>query len=73
VDLSDAIATLAHLFSGGTSPYCGDASDANDDGSIDISDPLTTLNFLFSGSVPLPPPSGPQGFDPTPDDLFCQG
>jgi hypothetical protein len=73
VDLSDAIASLNYLFAGGSAPYCADAADANDDGAVDISDPLVTLTSLFSSSGSLPAPSGRQGFDPTPDDLFCRG
>src|SRR6266508_4172226 len=49
VDLSDAVFTLAFLFSGGSAPACREASDANDDGATDLSDPIYTLSFLFLG------------------------
>src|SRR4030095_13920324 len=40
LDLSDAIFTLASLFSGGPAPACEDAADSNDDGTLDISDAI---------------------------------
>jgi hypothetical protein len=54
-------------------PYCADATDANDDGTINISDPIATLSWLFLVAAPLPAPSpaGGGGFDGTADDLFC--
>jgi hypothetical protein len=70
VDLSDAVATLNHLFSGGPAPRCMDAADANDDGNFDISDPTATLGFLFLGAKPLP--GGPRcNVDGTEDRLGC--
>jgi legume-like lectin family protein len=58
-NLSDPIATLNHLFSGGTAPPCGDNTvtdpaniallDGNGDVAINLSDPIYDLNFLFSG------------------------
>lgn len=48
---------------------CPDAADANDDGVLDLSDVLSGLLWTFQG-VPLPPPHGSPGVDPTEDD-FC--
>jgi hypothetical protein len=71
VDLSDAVASLSHLFLGGPAPVCRDAADVNDDGILDISDPIGLLFSLFLGSVPLPDPRNVPGEDPTPDALDC--
>ena len=70
VNLSDAIAVLSYLFTGGAAPVCLDSSDANDDAKVDISDALSLLGFLFLGNAP-PPPPGPLacGTDPTADAL----
>jgi hypothetical protein len=71
IDLSDPIATLLHLFQGGTAPSCRDAGDSNDDGKIDIADALYTLNFLFTGG---PAPGFPFPYceqDPSQDALDC--
>jgi hypothetical protein len=71
VDVSDAVATLSWLFTGGKRPACYDAADANDDGKIEISDSLATLGFLFLGAGALPPPHPEPGEDPTEDKLGC--
>ena len=72
VDISDPIAVLATLFSGGAPFSCPDAADANDDGMIDISDVVATLDRLFAGGAPLPLPSDRStGPDPTLDALSC--
>ncbi|MGB1070883.1 MAG: hypothetical protein ACPG1Z_04380, partial [Planctomycetota bacterium] len=72
VNLTDAIFTATWLYSGGTSPSCMDAADANDDGRLDISDPLYTLLYLFAGSAPPPIPFPLSGEDPTfLDNLGC--
>lgn len=72
VDLSDAMATLAYLFMGGSEPECLDAADGNDSGTLDLSDAVFTLTFLFLGGGPLPPPSRCGKIDPTPNDrLTC--
>lgn len=71
VDISDAIASLQFLFTGGVI-LCEDASDSNDDGTIDIADPVALLARLFVGAAPLPAPSDISfGPDPTPDSLAC--
>ena len=72
IDISDAVATLNALFSGGPQPACRDAADGNDDGVTDISDPVFVLNFLFAGESPPPPPGSEAcGSDPTTDNLDC--
>jgi len=58
VDLSDAIATLNWLFTGGPGPTCENAGDANADNQIDVSDASFLLNWLFTGGVE-PPAPGP--------------
>ncbi|MBI4601451.1 MAG: CotH kinase family protein [Planctomycetes bacterium] len=65
VDISDAIATLACLFSGGACPSCLDAADANDDGAVDLSDAVYTLSHLFAGGPAPAEPFPEPGFDPT--------
>jgi hypothetical protein len=73
VDVSDAVATLNFLFTGGAAPFCMDAADSNDDGEVNISDPTTTLAALFLGGTPIPEPTDGLGIDPTPDTLSCDG
>jgi hypothetical protein len=70
-DISDAIAILKFLFTGG-SLECGDAADVNDDGGHDITDPIALLNHLFLGGAAPPDPFADCGPDPTPDDLTCE-
>jgi hypothetical protein len=72
-DLSDPVATLNHLFSGGPPPACGDNTvthpanitllDGNASGAVDLSDPIYDLNFLFSG--------GPRPVSCTDDSCPC--
>ena len=73
VTLTDAVFVLNFLFTGGRSPTCLDAADADDNGSLEISDAIVTLNFLFLGgnAPPSPDPFSPCGTDPTEDDLDC--
>ncbi|MEM7262519.1 MAG: hypothetical protein AAF488_11055 [Planctomycetota bacterium] len=73
-DISDAIFTLAALFTpGAPSPGCADSGDANDDGGYDISDAIFTLAALFTPGAPAPSDPGPNtcGEDPTADGLDC--
>lgn len=70
VDLGDAIATLAYLFSGGTAE-CLDANDTNGDGSVDVGDAITLLSYLFSGGQAPVDPFPICGEDPTSDALEC--
>jgi iron(II)-dependent oxidoreductase len=73
VDIADAVFILGYLFSGGPTPACLRAADANDDESVDLGDAVFILAGLFSGG---PAPSAPYpscGPDPTPGALTCDG
>ncbi|MEM7261895.1 MAG: hypothetical protein AAF488_07865 [Planctomycetota bacterium] len=71
-DISDAVFSLAALFTAGAPPpSCEDAADANDDGGFDISDPVSTLATLFSGGPSPSEPFPTCGVDPTGDALGC--
>jgi choice-of-anchor C domain-containing protein len=50
-DISDPVALLSFLFSGGSAPPCRDTCDCNDDGSLDISDGVCLLGNLFLGTA----------------------
>ena len=63
VDLSDALAGLGWIFSGGPEPACVDTVDTNDDGLVDITDPIALLAGAFNGGPP-PAPPGPSVDDP---------
>jgi hypothetical protein len=79
INMTDGVAPLLFLFTGGAAPVCMDAADANDTGTVNISDPILIFNWLFlGGASPLPPtPSTPGysqndcGIDPTNDGLDC--
>jgi len=72
LDLSDAVATLVHLFGGGdVVAHCLDAADVDDDGRVDISDPIRALAHLFLRGPPPLAPYPQAGLDPTPDGLSC--
>jgi len=72
VDIADAVATLAYLFSAGPDPVCMDAADANDDGAVNLADPVGTLAYLFSGgATPIPGPFPAAGYDWTADSFAC--
>lgn len=71
VDISDAVAILAHLFPPPELPQppplaCRAAADTNDDDLLNIGDAIYLLGFLFAGSVPPPAPFPDCGMDPTP-------
>jgi hypothetical protein len=66
VNISDAIALLDHLFSGGDGPDPRAAGDLNDDGEVNISDPIFLLEVLFRGGREIPLPYPEPGPDPTP-------
>jgi len=68
--LSDAVAILRYLFSGG-SLICQDAADFDDNGRIQLADVIGLLGWLFGDGDPPPPPVGEPGPDPTPDNLSC--
>lgn len=72
-DIGDPISVLNFLFLGGESMTCADAADANDDGELDVADPTAALASLFLGNGPLPAPVDVPSFDPTIDDLTCDG
>ncbi len=69
-DITDPIATLNYLFTGGRRLHCLDSADSNDDGHVDIADPVHTLLNLFQVSIGFPEPEK-WGLDPTPDSLGC--
>lgn len=72
LNIADAITTLDFLFGGaGAVLLCEDAADANDDGTVNIADAISVLAHLFTSPVPLPPPFGTAGGDPTADVLGC--
>jgi hypothetical protein len=78
VDISDAAAMVGHIFLQGDDSFhapCDDACDSNDDGKLNAADIVFILNYLFVPGSPAPPYPGPinPGFDPTPDDLGCDG
>ena len=53
LNITDAVATLGHLFLGASAPRCLHAADANDDGKLNTTDPVATLGHLFLGGPPL--------------------
>lgn len=55
-DISDPVALLSFLFSGGAAPSCPNACDCNDDAALDVSDGICFLNHLFLGG-PHPRPT----------------
>ncbi len=57
-DISDAVYSLAFLFTGGNDLACPESADCNGDGSLDISDPVYDLRYLFLGG-PSPAASFP--------------
>ncbi len=71
LNITDAIAVLVYLFSGGATPRCLDAADVNDSGDLNITDAISLLGYLFSAgrepAAPFPEP----GRDPTADGLRC--
>jgi hypothetical protein len=70
VTISDAVATLRHLFSG-EPVLCEDAGDIDDDGLLTIADPIRLLEFLFRGGEAPSAPFPGLGGDTTADDLGC--
>lgn len=75
LNIADAVYLLGFLFPGVAGPnplQCRDAADANDDGGLNIADAVAILGTLFGfPPVPLPPPFGNCGPDPTSDALDC--
>ncbi len=70
-NIADVVFLVNALFAMGTPPSCDDASDANDDGSLNIGDGIYILNNLFSKGPPPPAPFPGCGEDPTGDRLGC--
>jgi hypothetical protein len=66
LDLSDALATLGHLFVGNVTLDCDRAADTDANDRLEISDALRTLGHLFLGSAPPEPPYPGCGVDPSP-------
>jgi hypothetical protein len=77
-DIADALCILDFLFGKADAlcknlvRECLDASDVNDDGTVNQADPIWLLSYLFT-SGPLPPAPFPDcGADPTDDILDCK-
>ncbi|MEM7231656.1 MAG: hypothetical protein AAF517_05760, partial [Planctomycetota bacterium] len=79
VNITDGIALLNFLFSGGPEPACADGADADDSGNLNLTDAIFIFRWLFLGG---PAPGDPMpsqnsylaedcGEDPTEDELDC--
>ena len=70
IEITDAIALLGYLFTGGREPACLDAADSDDSGELDITDAIAVLGYLFTGGR-APAAPGPEtcGADPSEDTL----
>jgi hypothetical protein len=73
LDISDAVASLRHLFVTGEALPCADAADATDDGVLDVSDAVRVLRYLYLGGDPPAGPLALCGRDATADALGCGG
>ena len=71
VDLSDAVATLSHLFLGTGDLPCIDGADADDNGDVEITDGIAVLSTLFLGQNAIRAPFPSCGPDPTGDEIGC--
>ncbi len=71
-DLSDAVFTLSHLFTGGPPLSCLKAGDSDDSGVLDLSDAVYLLLHLFQGGSPPAEPFEECGLDPSADELPCE-
>jgi hypothetical protein len=71
-DLSDAVFTLSHLFTGGPPLACLKAGDSDDSGGLDLSDAVYLLLHLFQGGPPPGAPFEECGLDPSADALACE-
>ena len=69
VDMSDAVALLWSMFSGGPGLPCLDAADSNADLVIDVSDAVAILDVLFRTRSALPAPFPACGSVPA---LMCE-
>jgi hypothetical protein len=70
VNVTDAVNTLAYLFSG-KELSCEDAADFNDDGEVNLTDAVATLEYLFGRGAPPASPFPNPGSDRTADDVSC--
>jgi hypothetical protein len=64
MDVSDAVKTLAYLFTGGPAPGCLRAADTDDNDLLEITDAVRTLTHLFLRPMPPPAPFPGCGTDP---------
>ncbi len=71
VEISDAVATLLHLFAGEAHIACVDHADFDDSGSLNLNDAIGTLNFLFRRGPPPALPFPEAGLDRTEDPFDC--
>ena len=72
IDLSDAIGIFGFLFLGNPAALpCEDATDTDDNGTIELTDGVFLLNALFVGGTSPPAPYESCGRDPTEDLLGC--
>jgi len=67
VNLTDAVAVLLYLFSGGREPACFDAADSDDNGQLQLTDAVRILGWLFLGGTSPSHPSPSVGDYPTCD------
>lgn len=57
IDISDLVALVNFMFSGGTPSDCFEEADVDSSGGIDISDLIGLVDFIFSGGAePMPCP-----------------
>jgi hypothetical protein len=70
-DIADAINLLQCLFFGTGYCPCDDASDVNDDGTVNVADVIYKLVYIFGNGPPPPSPFPVCGLDPTPDSIGC--
>ena len=77
MNLTDAIFNLNYLFLGGAAPTCMDASDADNNGSLQLTDGIFILNYLFIGGLGGDAPPAPgldcgEDTDDPDDALGCE-
>jgi len=73
VNITDAIAILLYLFSGGATPRCLDSADTDDSGEINITDAVALLGYLFTSGRPPAAPFPDRGVDESADPMHCGG
>ena len=69
-DISDPVALLSFLFTGGATPPCLEACDATGDRVSDISDAIYLLGHIFLGGPPPAAPAFP-ACEPVADAVGC--